>query len=170
MKYFRDILITVLIAVIVFLGLQFTIGTFKVYGTSMLPGILPDDYIIVSKIDYRLHKPERGDIIVLKSPRGENTDLIKRIIALPGDTIEIRNGQIFVNNSLISEPYIKEAPTYKYPKQTLPENNYFVLGDNRNVSADSHLGWYALSDDIIGKAWVVYWPFGRVQVINHNKD
>jgi signal peptidase I len=169
MKYFRDILITVVISIFIFLVLQFTIGTFRVYGTSMLPGILPDDYIIVSKVDYRLHKPERGDVIVLRSPRDQTTDLIKRIIAIPGDTIEIRNSQIFVNDKVVSEPYIKEAPNYKYPKQTLPEDNYFVLGDNRNVSSDSHIGWYAIDDDIIGKAWIVYWPFGRMQVIKHYK-
>jgi signal peptidase I len=168
-KYFRDILITVVIAVIIFFALQLTIGTFKVYGTSMLPGILPDDQIIVSKIDYRLHKPERGDVIVLKSPRDQNTDLIKRVIALPGDTIEIRSGQILVNDKVIVEPYIKEVPNYKFPKQKLPENSYFILGDNRNVSADSHLGWYAPVEDIIGKAWVIYFPFNRIKIINHNK-
>jgi signal peptidase I len=169
MKYFRDILITIIIAVIIFLALQLTIGTYKVYGTSMLPGIFPDDQIIVSKIDYRLHKPERGDVIVLKSPRDESTDLIKRIIAVPGDTIEIQNHQVLVNNKVISEPYINEAPNYKYGKDTIPEGSYFVLGDNRNVSADSHIGWYATTEDIIGKAWVIYWPFNRMMAIKQYK-
>ena len=169
MKYFRDILVTVLVAIVIFVSLQFTVGTFRVYGTSMLPGVLPDDYIIVNKVDYYLHKPDRGDVIVLRSPRDQSTDLIKRIIAIPGDSIEIRNGQVLVNDKVLSEPYIKEEPTYKYPKQTLPEDNYFVLGDNRNVSADSHIGWYALREDIIGKAWITYWPFGRMQIIKHFK-
>ena len=169
MKYVRDIVITIVVAIVIFLILQTTIGAVRVYETSSVPNIMPGDYIIVDKVSYIFVQPQRGEMIILHSPVEENKDLIKRIIALPGDTIEVRDNQVFVNDIPAKEPYIKEAPSYKYPKQTLPEDNYFVLGDNRNVSADSHIGWYALNEDIVGKAWVVYWPFARMQTIKHYK-
>jgi signal peptidase I len=167
MKYVRDILITVVIAVVFFVVLNVTIGTFKVYGTSMLPNIEPGDCIIVSKLTYSFREPDRGEIVILHSPRTEDTDLIKRIIALPGDTIEIKNGTVFVNDHPLEEPYINDAPNYKYPLQEIPEEHYFVLGDNRCVSADSHLGWYLPRENIIGRAWVRYWPPEKWEVIKH---
>ena len=171
MRHVRDILITVGIAVIFFLILNFTIGTFRVYGTSMLPNIEPGDCIIVDKVTYFFGEPDRGEIVILNSPKKPDTRLIKRVIALPGDTIEIKDGYVYVNGTALVEPYIKDAPDYKYPLQEIPEGSYFVLGDNRTVSADSHLGWYMSEDDIVGKAWARYWPVQKWAVIKHfNND
>lgn len=166
-KFIRDILVTILIAVIVFFGLQTTVGAFKVYGTSMLPSIKPADYILVDKVSYHFRSPKRGEIIVLRSPQGQNADLIKRIIAIPGDTVEINDGKVYINDIAINEPYIKEAPKYKYPRVQIPEDYYFVLGDNRNVSADSHTGWLLNRKDIVGRALLIYWPPQRMEIVQH---
>lgn len=166
-KNIRDIIITILIAVAVFFILQTTIGAFKVYGTSMLPNIYPADYVLVDKISYKFRQPERGEVIVLRSPQQYEKDLIKRVIAVSGDTIEIKNGKVYINDTAINEPYIKEEPKYSYPRQFVPEESYFVLGDNRNISADSHSGWLLTKKDVVGKAIIIYWPFDRMEIIKH---
>ena len=158
MKYIRDIVVTVIAAVIIFLVLQVTIGSFKVYGMSMMPSIKNGEYIIVNKVVYYFQEPRRGDVIVFHSPRSPENDLIKRVIGLPGDEIEVKNGKIYINQKPLEEHYITEPPTYKYPNIEVPDNSYFVLGDNRNNSSDSHTGWFLPRENIIGKAWVSYWP------------
>lgn len=144
--------------VAVFVLLQTTTGRFRVYGFSMLPTIRDGDYIIVDKAAYYFSSPRRGDVIALESPCNNGTDLIKRIIALPGDTIKINNGTVFVNNTPLIEPYIFEKPQYSLSPQQIPPDNYFVLGDNRSNSDDSHAGWTLPREEIVGKAWVAYWP------------
>lgn len=166
-QYIRDILITIVIAVVVFLGLRLTIGTFEVYGTSMVPNIYPSDYILADKVSYHFRGPERGEVIILNSPQQSEKDLIKRVIGLPGDTVEIKDNKVSINGVIINEPYIKEPIKYDYAKHTIPLDSYFVLGDNRNISADSHSGWFLTSDDIIGRAMVIYWPFSRMSIIEH---
>lgn len=166
-KYIRDIIITILAALAIFLLLQATIGSFKVYGMSMQPGIKHGDYIMVNKVVYYFQNPQRGDVIVFHSPRASNTDLIKRVIGLPGDTVEVKNGKVYVNNTPLAEPYILESPNYKYPLEQVPSDQYFVLGDNRNNSADSHTGWFLPRQNIVGKAWISYWPPPNWMVIRH---
>jgi signal peptidase I len=166
MRNIRDILITIIIASVIFIGLQLTMGTFQVYGQCMLPNINDGDRVMVTKTTYLFNNPDRGDIVVFHSPRDTGSDLIKRVIGLPGDTIEIKNHEVFVNGKPLSEPYLNEAPDYSMPSQRLPLNQYFVLGDNRNNSADSHTGWFLPRENIIGKAWLSYWPpenWGAVQ-------
>jgi len=123
---------------------------------------------MVSKATYFFHEPQRGDIIVLRSPQN-NSDLIKRIIALPGDTVEIRDNTVFINGTPLVEPYTLEPPNYIVPPQEIPTGNYFVLGDNRNNSSDSHRGWTAPRKNIVGKAWITYWPPYRWDTIEHYK-
>ena len=116
--------------------------------------------MIINKIVYRLHEPERGDVIILYPPnrsRGENP-FIKRIIALPGDTVEVKGGSVYVNGYKLMETYILEPLTYTLPPTQVPEDEYFVLGDNRNISNDSHDGWTVPREDIVGKAWLAIWP------------
>ena len=167
MKYARDIITTILVALIIFVLLQVTIGSFKVYGMCMLPNVENGDYIMVSKLSYTFNEPERGDVIIFHSPRDPSSDLIKRIIGMPGDTIEITGDEVLINGKPLEEPYIMEPPHYEYPAETIPEGYYFVLGDNRNNSADSHTGWLLSRDDIVGKAWVNYWPIEDVNIIEH---
>ena len=169
MKFFRDIIAPILVGLAVFALFQVTVGSFRVYGSSMLPTIEEGDYILVSKATYFFTEPQRGDIIVLHSPRESNTDLIKRVIALPGDTVEIKDKTVFVNDTPLDEPYIMEPPRYFVPREEIPTGQYFVLGDNRNNSSDSHRGWTVPRENIVGKTFVTYWPPYRCGTIKHSK-
>jgi len=169
MRFFRDFIIPVLFGLAVFALFQVTVGSFKVYGSSMLPTIEEGDYIMVSKATYFFHEPQRGDIIVLRSPQNPDSDLIKRIIALPGDTIEIKDDTVFINDTPLVEPYTLEPPHYFMLPEEIPTGHYFVLGDNRNNSSDSHRGWTVPRKNIVGKAWITYWPPYRWGPIEHYK-
>jgi len=111
---------------------------------------------------YLFGGPQRGDIVVFKAPTQPDKDFIKRIIGMPGDTVLIKNGQVIVNGQPLSEPYIHFPATYTYPfdgqPKEIPDGYYFVLGDNRPNSSDSHLGWNVPVDNFVGRAWVSYWP------------
>lgn len=157
--FFREILITAILAVAMFFTIQATIETFVVVGPSMMPSFESGQRLMVNKVVYRLHEPERGDVIVFESPNGQHDDYIKRIIALPGDTVEIKNEAVYVNGSKLNEPYIKDQASYTLGEQKIPENNYFVLGDNRDNSNDSHRGWVVPYENMIGKAWLTIWPY-----------
>jgi signal peptidase I len=167
MKFFRDIIAPILVGLAFLALFQVTVGSFKVYGSSMLPGIEQGDYILVSKATYFFNKPQRGDIIVLHSPQDPNTDLIKRIIAVPGDTVEIRDNTLLLNDAPLVEPYILETFHYLMLSQEIPADHYFVLGDNRNNSADSRRGWTVPRENIVGKAWITYWPPYRWSLMEH---
>ena len=130
----------------------------------MLPTIQPGDYIILNKLAYKFGDPQRGDIIIFYSSR-HHEDLIKRIIAIPGDKVEVKSGKVFVNDVPLDEPYILEQPKYTVFEQVIPDDNYFVLGDDRNNSDDSHNGWLVPHEAIIGKAWIIYWPPDRWRII-----
>jgi signal peptidase I len=165
MRIFRDIIAPVLLGIAVFALFHVTIGSFKVYGTSMLPTVEEGEYIMVSKAAYFFGQPQRGDIIVFDSPQDPKSDLIKRIIGLPGDTIEIRDNKVTVNGTTLNEPYILQTPNYLLLPEEIPPDHYFVLGDNRNNSSDSHRGWTVPRQNIVGKAWITYWPPYRWRLI-----
>jgi signal peptidase I len=165
MKIFRDIIAPVLLGLAVFALFHITLGSFKVYGTSMLPSIEEGEYIMVSKATYFFKLPQRGDIIVFDSPQDPTSDLIKRIIGLPGDTVEIRDNKVIVNGTPLNEKYTLEPPHYLMLPEEIPAGHYFVLGDNRNNSSDSHRGWTVPRQNIIGKAWITYWPPYRWRLI-----
>jgi signal peptidase I len=124
------------------------------------------DRVLVNRLAYRFgdHMPNRGDIIVFRSPENINQDLIKRVIAVGGDTIEIKSGNIFVNGEMKVEPFLKEVPNISnFPLEKVPDGTVFVMGDNRNNSHDSRAWkppWLPV-ENIIGKAFVTYWPIPR---------
>ena len=170
MKVLREFVVTLLIAVIIFIGLQISIKSFEVFNVSMLPTYREGDLIIVNKLGYAFgNQPRQGDVIVLYAPGSgpkpafdpffsqHPSCFIKRVIAVPGDTVEIQNKAVFVNGRKLVEPYINEAPNYFMPEMTVPSGQYFVLGDNRNHSNDSHTGWLVPREDIIGNVWFRYW-------------
>lgn len=156
--FFREIVITAILALVIFFVIQVTIGSFIVVGISMEPSFHNEQRLLVNKVVYRLHEPERGDVIVFEPVDSEQGDYIKRIIALPNDTIEVKKGAVYVNDAKLDEPYIKNPPSYTIKQKKIPENSYFVLGDNRNNSNDSHNGWVVPRQKIVGKAWLLIWP------------
>lgn len=136
----------------------------------MEPNFEEGQRVLVNKVVYSFHEPERGDVIIFHPPPphdSKTTPFIKRIIGLPGETIEIKNGAVYVNGSQLHEPYIDEPPSYTFPEYKIPEDNYFVLGDNRNKANDSHTGWTVPRQNIIGKAWLSIWPPDRWGVVAH---
>ncbi|MDO9534616.1 MAG: signal peptidase I [Bacillota bacterium] len=154
-EWARSILLAVVLAVIIRL---FLIEVFLVEGTSMFPTLQHQERLIVNKAVYHLREPEKGEIIVFNySPR---RDFIKRVVALNGDTVEIRNGELYVNDDLIDEPYIENSSVMDFGPVVVPEGHAFVLGDNRSNSMDSRdsaVGYISL-ERVKGKAFVIFWP------------
>ena len=162
----RELFEVVVLAVILYFGISFAVQTVHVEGLSMFGTLNDNDYLIANKIDYRLHAPQRGDIIILRPPTLSTTDYIKRVIALPGERLLIKDGHVYINGHLLEEPYLPEAWTvgtdYGGPNGTvIPANEYFVMGDNRNRSQDSRVFGPINRDRIDGKAWFRIWPLGH---------
>ncbi|MCB8943773.1 MAG: signal peptidase I [Ardenticatenaceae bacterium] len=162
----REIIETLLLTFFIFWLVNGLIGRYRIDGSSMNPTLVDGEYLIINNLSYYLDEPQRGDVIVFRHPNNE-LNLIKRVIGLPGDTVEIKDGQVIVNGVVLDEPYIKAAPNYN-GRWDVPEDNYFVLGDNRNNSSDSHSWSYLPEGNIIGKAEVIYWPPQEWIVVPHH--
>jgi len=132
-----------------------------VYGQSMEPNLLERQRLIIDKISFRLHPPHRNDIVVLSLP-GMDEMLVKRIVGLPGETIEIYKGVVYVNNEPLPEPFPHDGGLYSMPPLTLGPLSYFVLGDNRDNSNDSRSFGPVKREHILGRVWLRYWPFDQV--------
>lgn len=170
MKIFREVAITVLIAVAVFLALRLTVQSYTVMMSSMEPNFYQGDCIMVNKVCYRSAGPLRGQVIVFDPPVESRFPYIKRIIGLPGDIVEIKDGIVSINGTDLYEPYVASQPPQNNEDSDpiiLSDDEYFVLGDNRNNSSDSRSWGPIKRDDIIGKAWFVYWPPSRWGVVKH---
>ena len=163
MRYFlRDTLITIILTGLIFFLLQATVQVSIVNGSSMEPDLRDGQRIVVNKTAYLLNQPGRGDIVVFRPPQNlRTTPFIKRIVGLPGDTVEIKKGTVYINGSPLDEPYIKEPPSYNLSKEKIDRDTYFVLGDNRNNTSDSHIWGTVPRLNIIGKAWLSVWPPGN---------
>ena len=162
----REVLETALLTVVIFFVVNYTTGRYRIDGDSMEPTMHNREYVIINKVSYKIGQPQRGDIIVFEYPRSPDRDFIKRIIGLPGDTVDIRNGAVFVNGAKLTEVYIADAPLYS-STWTVEPAQYFVLGDNRNNSSDSHSWGLLPAENIIGKAWVTYWPITDWGIVPH---
>jgi len=161
--------ITLFVIIVAFIGIQMLIKPFEVFDVSMKPTFKEGDFIIVNRLAYIANEPKQGDVIALYSPGTPGQPLfnpfspqnasqyIKRIIAVPGDRVSVEEQRVFVNGNPLAEPYIMQSPEYYCAEQTIPEGKYFVLGDNRNSSYDSHRGWLTSREDIIGPVWFRYW-------------
>lgn len=166
----REIVETLLLTLFIFWIVNTATGRFRIEGYSMLPSLEEGEYVIIDKLSYYLNDPERGDIIVLHFPNDRSRDFIKRVVGVPGDHIEIGGGKVTVNGVVLEEPYINAEPSYS-GTWDVPEERYFVLGDNRNNSSDSHNWSFLPRDDIVGKAWIIYWGpdnWGLVPHYEHN--
>jgi signal peptidase I len=165
----REIAEVVVLAAILYFGISFAVQAVHVEGLSMWATLDNNDYLIANKIDYRLHAPQRGDIVILRPPTNNTTDFIKRIIALPGERLLIRDGAIYINGHKLDEPYLPDEWTQqtnagKYSEgegAVIPPNEYFVMGDNRNRSQDSRFFGPIGRDRIDGKAWFRIWPLNN---------
>ncbi|HEV2036527.1 MAG TPA: signal peptidase I [Candidatus Dormibacteraeota bacterium] len=166
----RELAEVVVLAVILYFGISFAVQTVHVEGLSMFATLDDNDYLIANKIDYRLHAPQRGDIIILRPPTDNSKDFIKRVIALPGERLLITDGVVYINGHKLDEPYLPEAWTVMNNKYgpggaIVPPNQYFVMGDNRNRSQDSRSFGFIGRDRIDGRAWFRIWPLDHFGAI-----
>jgi signal peptidase I len=166
----REIIETLLLTLFIFWIVNTATGRYRVQGHSMLPTLHEGEYLIINKLSYFLDEPNRGDVIVLHFPRDRSREYIKRVIGLPGDHIEVSGSTVTVNGVPLSEPYINGTAAYRTASWTVPEDQFFVMGDNRNNSSDSRSWSFLPRDDIVGKAWLIYWgiqDWGLVPHYNH---
>lgn len=171
--FLLDILQTVVLALAVFLIIyMFLFQPHQVRGQSMSPNFEDREYLLTDKISYRFGSPKRGDVIVFTAPPRPSEDFIKRIIGLPGETVMIKDGSLFINSKKLIENYLPQdlrTNTHGFMQDgeqiTLGSDEYFVLGDNRNNSSDSREWGPVKRNKIVGKAWFVYWPPKRFGLI-----
>ena len=189
-EFIRELLETVLLSIAVFLALHFSVQNFRVEGSSMDPTLTEGQYIVANKIIYSrvttdslarfipfiqpsgegdslyaFHPPRYGEILIFNFPTDRSRDLVKRVIGLPGDTIEIQSGQVIRNGEMLDEPYVVNRDRRNVDPLVVPENYYYVLGDNRRASSDSR-DWGFLADEhVVGRGWVSYWPTDKIGVL-----
>ena len=166
-RFMLDLLETLVLAVVLFLVINAVSARVRVDGFSMTPTLEDGEFILVNRLAYKFAEPKRGEIIVFRSPVVPDEDLIKRVIGLPGDEIEVRDGGVFVNGTMLDEPYIAATPMYEGKWQVL-EDYLFVLGDNRNDSSDSHSWGLVPMANVVGRSILIYWPFNQWDILNHN--
>ncbi len=153
----REVLHVGLVLVWIFV-LQHTVSAFEVEGASMEPTLHTREFVVVDTVAPALRPPERGEVIVFRYPRNPALEYVKRVVGLPGETVSVAYGKVWVNGQPLYEPYVREAPRYFLRPVEVPEHAVFVLGDNRNSSSDSHLWGPVPLDLVIGRAWLAYRP------------
>lgn len=162
-SWLREFLEVVVVSLVLAMLIKtFIVGNFWIPSQSMVPTIEINDKVIVTVFSYWFDGPERGDIVVFKYPLDTKKDYIKRCIGLPGETVEFRDSKLYIDGELVSENYLPEGLEFQdYGPVVVPENQYFMCGDNRNDSADSRVWGFVDQKLIIGKAQCIYWPFDR---------
>ena len=158
----RDILEAAVLAVGLFLALQYSLQNPVVEGDSMEPNFVDRQWLLVSKLAYRNHPPERGDVIVFHAPDQPGQDFIKRVVGLPGETVRLQQGRVSIDGRLLPEPWSPRFDSEDFGPYTVPPDSVFVLGDNRRVSNDSRrwegIGAALANRQIVGEAWLTVWP------------
>ena len=187
----RELVHTALVSLAVFLSIHFSIENFRVDGFSMTPTLVDSQHLIANKLvfsrlssdaltglipfvpdsgdDHALfafHPPERGDIMVFLYPQNPSRALVKRVIGLPGDLIEIDTGQVIRNGERLDEPYVVHSDARSFDPVHVPEDSYYILGDNRLVSSDSRHWGFVSEEYVIGRAWLSYWPSDRIEFLH----
>jgi signal peptidase I len=149
---------------VLFLVINTLSARVRVENVSMKPTLQPGEFLLVNRVAYKLGNPSIGDIIVFHAPGVSEMDYIKRIVGLPGDMVRVSEGTVTVNDRALYEPYLADPPNYS-GEWIVPEGEYFVLGDNRNNSSDSHLWGFVPREDIVGKALLIYWPLSEASLL-----
>jgi len=162
--FFIDTIETILLALVLFLAINALSARVRVENVSMQPTLKPGEFLLVNRVAYKFGEPSIGDIIVFHAPGVNDMDYIKRVIGLPGDQVRISDGIVYVNNQPLYEPFIAEAPRYG-GTWDVPLGEYFVLGDNRNNSSDSHMWGFVPREDIVGRALFIYWPLSEITLL-----
>lgn len=164
--------VAVILAVLVVIRF-FIAEPHKVFGSSMVPNFHNGDYIITNKIGLKIGEPRRGEVVILQNPRNPDVVFIKRIIGMPGDSVKILNGSFYINGKKLNEPYLPDGTSTsgmafltEGEEITVPEGQYFVVGDNRNGSSDSREWGPVKKEALIGQAWLRYWPPQKFTLIN----
>ena len=152
-----DLVETIVIAAVLFLGINAISSRIRVDSFSMEPTLFKGNYVVVNKLSYKIGTPVQGDIVVFRYPPNPDEQYIKRVVGIPGDRIHISDGKVFVNDDLLTEPYLG-VPTKSGGDWVVPEDSLFVMGDNRNNSSDSRAWGMVPFENLVGKAFVVYWP------------
>jgi len=192
--FIGDLLETVAIALLIFVVLHSSIGNYRVEKSSMENTLLPRDRLVVDRLAYfhldagqidnsipvfdvwdegrlffPIRTPKREDIVVFNFPNDPNRDFVKRIIGLPGEMVSIKNGEVFIDGLGLDEPYISAKDSDNMKPILVPQNSYFVLGDNRHASSDSR-HWGSVSiDQIVGKVLMRYWPISQFSLLGAEK-
>lgn len=157
--WIRDLLEAVLPALVIVLVINvFLAQATRVEGQSMEPNLRSSQRLVIEKMSYRLRPPRRGDIVVVRRPQRPADPLIKRVVALPGETIEIKEGRVYIEGTPLDERYLDQATWGAMPPKLVPEGHVFVMGDNRGSSNDSRVFGVVPFDDLVGRAWLRYWP------------
>jgi signal peptidase I len=159
-----EILGTLILASLIFIVVQAAMESRVVEGACMEPNLYTGQRVLVMKSSYWFSDPHRGDVIIFKSTEDPSRTLIKRVIGLPGENISISGGKVYINGEALEEPY-DQGVNSLYPTTAIPGGNYFVMGDNRDRSTDSRSWGMLPRENIIGKAWLCYWPLGDWHLI-----
>lgn len=186
----RELVEAVLLALVVFLILQSSVRNFRVDGSSMRPTLEGGQYLLVNKLVYlqldtqrlsrmvpfwkartsserfAIHPPKRGEVIVFHFPRDPSKDFVKRVIGLPGEEVAVRQGVVHINGAPLEEPYLTARDNSTAQPLRLGEKQYYVLGDNRRSSNDSRTWGAVPEENLLGKVWLVYWPFSEIRLLN----
>jgi signal peptidase I len=161
--WWKETLETILWALVLALILRtFVVQAFWIPSGSMIPTLLPGDRVLVAKFWYSFTEPKRGQIIVFEYPVDPKRDFVKRVIGLPGDVVDIRDGVVYIDGNPLSEPYVQYHDSYDMESTRVPEDEYFVMGDNRPNSQDSRFWGFVPEENIKGPAFFRYWPLTRV--------
>lgn len=162
-----EVVKVVLISLAIILPIRlFLVQPFYVEGASMEPNFYQNEYLIIDEISYRFNAKQRGEVIIFKNPKDTRSYFIKRIIALPGETVTIEDGRVFIDEEILNEPYITNFSSDNHELVTLGENEYFVMGDNRTNSLDSRVLGAVHQDYVIGRVWIRGWPLNRINTFN----
>ncbi|CAN5168855.1 signal peptidase I [soil metagenome] len=167
---------TIIVAAVIFFFIYwFLFRPFQVSGQSMMPTFKNGEYILTNIISLKFSSPKKGDVIVFKAPEDQDKDFIKRVIGLPGDTVMVQGGSVYVNNQKLDESAYLDPSAQTYGgaglqegvTKTVPENDYFVMGDNRGNSSDSRTWGFLTKGAIIGRSIFVYWPVNAMRVVKN---